>query len=125
MSYLILQAKQLPPDIVQGFKDGLFVAKLSQGRFNKVWIDYVLEATENKALKGSDGIIGLTLRDNALARWFLARPVTAKFSMQFRENVCKSTRQALNSDSGPIHHSAKKNETERFNRKYCPYGKHV
>ena len=116
MSYLILQAKQLPPDIVQGFKDGLFVAKLSQGQVNKVWIDYVLEATENKALKGSGGIIGLTLRDNALARWFLARPVTAKFSMQFRENVCKSTRQALNSDSGPIHHSAKKNETERFNR---------
>ena len=75
MSYLILQAKQLPPDIVQGFKDGLFVAKLSQGQFNKVWIDYVLEATENKALKGSGGIIGLTLRDNALARWFLAHPV--------------------------------------------------
>ena len=43
-------------------------------------MDYVLEATENNALKSSDGIIGLTNQDNALTRWFLSRPVTVKYS---------------------------------------------
>ena len=73
----------LPNDVNQGFHNGLFVSKLREGNFNSVWIDYVLEATENKTLKGADGIIGLTLKGNALARWFLARPVTAKYSMNF------------------------------------------
>jgi len=31
-------------------------------------------------LKGSGGIIGLTLRGPALLRWFLSRPVTAQYS---------------------------------------------
>jgi hypothetical protein len=31
-------------------------------------MDYALEATENKAFKGTGGIIGLTLKDGALAR---------------------------------------------------------
>ena len=67
------------------------VAKLTHGQFNHVWIDNVLEATENKALKGSGGIIGLTMKDNALARWFLARPVTAKYSMIYHKEVCQHT----------------------------------
>ena len=113
MSYLVLESKQLPSDIAKGFSEGLFVAKLSKGKFNKVWMDYVLETTENKSLKGSGGIIGLTLRDSALARWFLARPVTAKFSMQFAECVCRISNQDLNLTS---HHSASKSETDRFNR---------
>ena len=37
-------------------------SKLSEGKFNAVWMDYTIEATENKTLKGSGGIIGLTLR---------------------------------------------------------------
>ena len=78
MSYMILQMKHLPDDVMDGFQEGLFVSKLSEGKFNSVWIDYVLEATENKALKGTGGIIGLALKDQALARWFLARLFTAK-----------------------------------------------
>jgi hypothetical protein len=39
-------------------------------------------ATDNKALKGTGGIIGLTL---ALARCFYSLPVTAKYSMKFQE----------------------------------------
>ena len=80
MSYLVLQMQYIPEKAAGGFKEGLFAAKLSEGKFNSVWIDYVLE---NKALKGTGGIIGLTLKGNALARWFLARPVTEKYSMTF------------------------------------------
>ena len=83
MCYLTLQIKELPNDVNQGFHNGLFVSKLREGNFNSVWIDYVLGATENKALKRTGGIIGLNLKGNALASWLLARHVTAKYSMSF------------------------------------------
>ena len=35
---------------------------------------------ENKELQGKGGIIGLTVRGNALLRWFLSLPVTAYYS---------------------------------------------
>ena len=50
-------------------------------------MDHVLETTENKALKLSGEIIGHTNQDNALTQWFLSRPVTAKYSVCFRENL--------------------------------------
>lgn len=56
-----------------------------------VWADYALEVTQNKALKGKGGIIGLTLRGNALARYFLSRPVTAQYSMTFHSSIQTST----------------------------------
>ena len=44
------------------------MAKLTDGTFNAVWLDYILEVTENKSLKSSGGIIGLTHNENALTR---------------------------------------------------------
>lgn len=82
---LLLQQRRLPATVARAFQDGDFVAKISSGRFNKVWLDYTLESTENKSLKGSGGIIGLTLKGTALARWFLARPITAKYALTFHE----------------------------------------
>ena len=87
MPYLTLQMSRLPEEIQKTFQDGQFVAKLTNDKFNSVWIDYVLEVTENKALKSSGCIIGLTHQDNALGRWFLARPVTAKYSMTFTRDI--------------------------------------
>ncbi len=78
---------RLPDEILRKFQEGQFVTKLTSGKFNSVWLDYTIEATENKALKGTGGIIGLTLRGPALVRWFLARPITAQYAMKFRENV--------------------------------------
>ena len=57
-----LQMSRLPGEVQQIFNGGQFVAKLTNSKSNSVWIDYVLEVTENKALKSSGGIIGLTLR---------------------------------------------------------------
>lgn len=83
MPYMVLQMNRLPEIVLNSFKKGKFVAKLTHGMFNSVWIDYVLEVTENKALKSSGGIIGLTHNDSALTRWFLSRPITAKYAMAF------------------------------------------
>ena len=78
--------EHLPDDVENGFQtDGLHTAKLWEGSCNAVWMDYTLEATKNKALKGTGGIIGLTLKGNALTRFFLARPVTAKYSETFKK----------------------------------------
>ncbi len=88
----ILLMNRLPADVLTQFQDGNFVAKLTSGRFNSVWLDYTIEATENKALKGTGGIIGLTLRGSALARWFLARPIASQYAMKFRENVASTAK---------------------------------
>ena len=89
MPYLFLKKKHLSAEAQESFNHGHFVAKLTPGTFNSVWMDYVLEATENKAFESFGGIIGLTNQDNALTRWFLSHPATAKYSVYFRENLTK------------------------------------
>lgn len=84
---LILTMKRLPPDVLQAFEEGQFVSKLTKGIFKSVWLDYALETTANKDLKGGSGIVGLTLRGPALARWFLARPLTAQYSNAFKTGI--------------------------------------
>ena len=78
--------KQLPNDVNQRFNYGLLVSKLRELNLNSVWIDYVLEATANKALKGTRGILSLPLKGNPLAWWFLASTPAAKYSITFHCN---------------------------------------
>ena len=40
--------ERLPDYVTDAFSQNQFVAKQSAGKFNNMWIDYVLEATENK-----------------------------------------------------------------------------
>ena len=108
MSYMLLQENRLPEKIITSFAKGNFVAKLTDGTFNAVWLDYVLEVTENKSLKSSGGIIGLTHNENALTRWFLSRPVTAKYSMAFNGNVPEQQHEKR-------HHTDNKSFKESFN----------
>lgn len=51
MPYLFLQMNRLPMEALESFNHGNFVAKLTSGTFNSVWMDCVLEATENKSPK--------------------------------------------------------------------------
>lgn len=69
--------------MMHSFLKDHFLAKLTNGNFNSVWIDYVLGTTENKSLKSSGGITGLT-QDSSLARWYLSRPPTAEYSLTFK-----------------------------------------
>ena len=113
MPYLLMAMKRLPKEISDAFMQQGFVAKLSQGRFNGVWIDNALEATENKDLKGSGGIIGLTLKGPALARWFLARPVTARYSATFRQSIHASRKE----DTSESHHCTRISEVNQWEKK--------
>ena len=107
MPYLVLQNNRLPEDLLKQFEEGKFVAKLTPGLFNAVWYDYILEVTENKALKSSGGIIGITHNENALNRWFLARPVTAKYAMAFSSNK---------SENSTKHHSDTHYHVQAYNK---------
>ena len=108
MPYMFLHMSRLPAEVQESFHHGHFVAKLTPGTFNSVWMDYVLEATENKALKSSGGIIGLTNQDNALTRWFLSRPVTAQYSVRFRENITQH-------DESSKHHTDRESYKQSYN----------
>ena len=93
------------------------MARLSRGNFNKVWLDYTIKSTENKALKGLGGIIGLTLKGCALERWFLSRPVvSAQYSQNFDISFLKSSdgnqQHQRHSDSRP---AAQRNWTNDVN----------
>ena len=56
MTYIVLSMSRLPDRA--SFSKGRFIAKFTDGTFNSVWMDYILEVKENKALKSSGGIIG-------------------------------------------------------------------
>ena len=66
-------------------------------KFNSVFIDFVLEVRENKALKSSGSIIGLTNQDSA----FLAWPVTVKCNDVYQRHTvtCKPQK-----DSNKLRH---------------------
>ena len=68
MPFMTLQMSCLPE-----YVQICFMVKFTDGKFNLVWIDYVLGITENKALKSSGSIIDLTHQDNTLGQWFLAK----------------------------------------------------
>ena len=59
--------KRFPEEVRATFEEGWFVARVTDGKFNTVWMDYTTETTANKSLKGSGGIMGLTLKGTALA----------------------------------------------------------
>ena len=54
--------------------------------------------------------IKLALKGQALARWDLARPVRAKYSMQFHQSVCKSQ---IKSDKMGTYHPSDSKAAER------------
>ncbi|XP_052801704.1 uncharacterized protein LOC128232273 [Mya arenaria] len=110
MTVQVLNMNRLPREAEDGFLQGLFTAKLSSGKFNNVWLDYTLEATENKALKGTGGIIGLTMKDGALARWFLSRPLASRYSTMFHNNVCHKN------EKDGTHHADTKAKRENYDR---------
>lgn len=83
MPYMILSQRWLPAEVVSEFVKGAFAVNLSTGPFKSIWIDYTLKTTENKELKRAGIIIGLTMKGDALLRWFLNRPITAQYANQF------------------------------------------
>ena len=76
--------EQKHPESYQHLCQGGFVVRRTgHYNFNAVSTDQALEQTINKEGKSEGGIIGLTLRKDALTRWLVTRHMTAEFSDAF------------------------------------------
>ena len=69
-----------PQSYVHLQNGGLVVRRCNDYNFNAVSTDQALEQTINRETKGQGGVIGLTLRKQALTRWLMTRHETAEFA---------------------------------------------
>ena len=83
--------QQQHPESYQHLCQGGFVVRRTgHYNFNAVSTDQALEQTINKEGKSEGGIIGLTLRKDALTRWLMTRHVMAEYSDAFT-TMCHHT----------------------------------
>ena len=72
---------------------GNFSVKRTDGSFNKLPLDQVIEQT-SKEQKGAGGIIGISTSDGAVQRWVLSSHITAGLLSHFKHslglNQCES-----------------------------------
>ena len=59
----------LPEEIRNKFQKGLHVARLSDGYFNGLWSDMLIETTLMRFGSSPGGLIGMTLQPNSVIRW--------------------------------------------------------
>ena len=65
------QLEETAPQVHGEFEAGNFTVKRSTNQFNQVWSDMALEQSINRDSKTRGGLIGITQKPAALARWFL------------------------------------------------------
>lgn len=81
----LLDMLELPDSVQSAFKEGQFTVKNSSGRFNGLWSDMGTETTVIRDAKGDGGIIGLTRKEGAMARWSLTRHLLGEIAYAVRE----------------------------------------
>ena len=92
------QLKNSQPIMYEHLCNGGFVVRKTANRkANAVATDMALEQSINKDAKGKGGIVGFTLKKEALLRWLLTRHLTGEFSAAvINTAVSKSTRNSYN-----------------------------
>ena len=75
------------PSIYHEFQQGNFTVKRSDGNFNMLPPDQVIEQTINKEQKGPGGIIGFSTSIGCVQRWVLSSHVTASWSEDFKNSI--------------------------------------
>lgn len=75
---------------------------MPERQFNGIWYDYILEATENKELNGSGGIIGLTMKGAAVTWWFLSWAITAQYSSMFHDEIQVMPSRLMPFENSPV-----------------------
>ena len=85
------KARKDDPELWQEFKKGNFCVSKSNVKFTSIGPDHAIEQ-ENRRLKVSGGIVGITQHEQALERFFLAAPVLSAISKDFESRFTKSRR---------------------------------
>ena len=99
------------PDIWKEFPEGNFCVTKNEIPFTSIAPDHALEQ-ENRCLKVSGGIIGITQNENALKRFFLIAPELEHICTMFEESFF------INSSSSRVvqHHDIEGTKLERMNK---------
>ena len=69
------------------FMFGNFSVKRTDGSFNKLPLDQVIEQTISKEQKGAGGIIGISMSDGAVQRWVLSSHIAAALLSNFKHSL--------------------------------------
>ena len=88
------------PEIYEEFKRGNFSVKRSNGKFNALPPDQVIEQTINREQKGPGGIIGISTSIAAKQRWVLTSHITAQLSLNFKSSLSLSQENQPPKDTG-------------------------
>ena len=75
------------PSILDQFQRGNFAIKRTNGSFNMLPPDQVIEQTINKEQKSPAGIIGIATIIACVQRWVLSSHVIAEWSHDFKRNI--------------------------------------
>ena len=71
--YYLRSMEQLPLNVQKPFIKGEHVTRHSRGIWNGMWTDQFIESTFMKVGPGTGGIIGITLKPEAVKTWALSR----------------------------------------------------
>lgn len=76
--YYLRSMELLPPHIQSYFLEGQHITRHISGIWNGLWSDQFIESTFMKYGHSAGGIIGITLKPNALKIWALSRHICCK-----------------------------------------------
>ena len=100
------------PSVYQEFNKGNFVVFKSKKKFSAMAIDQAHEQN-NALVKGDGGAVGLTESPNALLRWMVAGPETARVIQEFQSG---STKTQKTTDSSFQHHEMSRSAQLSFDK---------
>ena len=88
------------PSILDQFQRGNFAIKCTNGSFNMLPLDQVIEQTINKEQKGPGGIIGMTTSVGCVQRWVFSSHVIAEWSHDFKRSIGIDESESKPKDAG-------------------------
>ncbi|MES9884531.1 MAG: hypothetical protein ABW185_27110 [Sedimenticola sp.] len=76
--YYLRSMQRLPGEVVDEFLQGNHVMRHRPGLWNAIWSDMFIESTVMRYGHGPGGLIGITLKPNAVKRWALSMHICSQ-----------------------------------------------
>ena len=85
--YYLREMERLPSDVLEHFMKGEHVMRHCPGAFNGIWSDMYIETTFMRYGHGKRGIIGITLKPEALKVWALSLHTCSQLEHDLEEFI--------------------------------------
>ena len=83
--YYLRSSEAIPDEICRQFLQGEHVTRHLAGAWNGMWTDMMIETTFMRYGKGPRGLIGITLKPNAMKTWALSLHICCRIQKDIRE----------------------------------------